>query len=136
MTSYLYMFKASGLQRYIFATQPLREAIGASQLLIDLTEDYLDRALEAADATEHQTPVQRAAGSAILEFDDRQALERFYAIWPLVVSELAPGLEIDQWCARRRPENLFEDLQRGWNALRHRRNVKMSPLPELAPVVR
>ena len=136
MTSYLYMFKASGLQRYIFATQPLLEAIGASQLLIDLTEEHLARALDAAEASDHQTSVQRAAGLAILEFDDREALERFYAIWPLVVSKLAPGLEIDQWCAERRPGKLFEDLQRGWNALRHRRNVKMSPLPEIAPVVR
>lgn len=135
MTKYLYMFKASGLQRYIFATQPLREAIGASQLIIELTENYLDDALMQTGADESCKTIQRAAGSAILEFDDEKALRRFYALWPLLVSQIAPGLEIDQWAAKR-SDNLFDDLEDGWEALRARRNTSPPPIPEVAPVVR
>lgn len=135
MTKYLYMFKASGLQRYIFATQPLREAIGASQLIIELTEDYLPKTLKKLGIDDRCKTIQRAAGSAILEFDDEESLRKLYALWPLLVGEIAPGLVIDQWAVER-SANLFADLQRGWDALRAKRNIAPPPLPEVAPVVR
>lgn len=137
MTSYLYMFKASGLQRYIFATQPLKEVIGASQLLIELTSTYLTRALARCAPSGGYQIIQEVAGSAIIEFDSREELETFYALWPLLVSQLAPGVELDQWAGpREEQENLFADLQRGWDALKERRNLAVPPLPETAPVAR
>ena len=134
-SKWLYMFTTSGLQRFIFATQKLKEVIGASQLIIDLTEDYLDAALRQAGIPEDSvTTVQRAGGSAILEFSKKRHVETFYQVWPPVVSEVAPGLEFQQWASPLTSDNYFDDLQRGWDALSAGRNIGRPPAPEVAPV--
>lgn len=59
----------------------MREVIGASQLIVDLTESYLEETLEAIGAGGHYKVIQKMAGQAILEFSNFEVLKTFYAIW-------------------------------------------------------
>lgn len=90
---WLYMFKASGLQDFIFATNRLKHAIGASQMILQLTEHWLVESLKSLDVSA-QNILQNAAGQGAIRFDDEATAQRFASIWPLLCSVLAPGLDM------------------------------------------
>lgn len=133
---WLYMCKASGLQSYIFATNRLKDVVGASQLIKNLTGKYLDAALSVCGVSSDGIEIiQRAAGQATILIDDRDALERLVTIWPAACAVLAPDLSIQQWYTEVTSTRLFDHLQEGWDALRDRRNLNHASLPELTPPV-
>lgn len=131
------MFKASSLQRYIFATNKLREVVGASQLIANLADRYLSQTLGQL-GLEHGADfdiLQQAAGQATLLFYDHEPARRLYLVWPALVAQLAPGLEAHQWLGQVKGGDVFATLQAGWGALRELRNTRQPRLPELTPPV-
>lgn len=131
------MFKASGLQRYIFATNKLREVVGGSQMIAHLAGKYLDTTLDELGFERGRDVqiLQQAAGQATLLFHDETNARHFYAIWPVLVSQLAPGLETHQWMGEVEEGGLFDTLKAGWQALRALRNISQPAFPELTPPV-
>jgi hypothetical protein len=129
----LYMFKASGLQTFIFSSNRLKDVVGASQCIELLTGEYLDVVLDEMGLTPSDFRViQRAAGSATLLFEDVAHARQLQRIWPLICHMAAPELGITQWSGEV-SGGLFDALRQGWAALRSRRNVPAITLPELAP---
>lgn len=96
-----WLLEAKGVQRYIFAAGPLRDLIGASELVHtiatsdgdDLLQQVL-RALKAADPAFPNLTLSRRAGGALSLHGDRAALERVRNQMRLAIMTSRPGLEL------------------------------------------
>ncbi|MFI4996046.1 MAG: hypothetical protein ACHQAQ_09715 [Hyphomicrobiales bacterium] len=118
-----YLFEAKGIQRYIFDSGPLRDLVGASDLVAELaaspegaredaddvlrTEaaselvaetgyDLIGKVLWALGVEERGATrfSRRAGGAFCLHSDSPATLDRVRALWRLVVGLHCPGLEI------------------------------------------
>lgn len=134
MASWLYMWKASGLQRYIFATPRLRDVIGASQLIEDLTSATFEQTLDALGYVSGRDldVVQASAGALTLVFEDHDAMVRFGQHFAVIVRLSAPALTTSS-CAVEVTGSLFDAMQRGWDELRAARNRPGATIPAAAP---
>jgi hypothetical protein len=94
-----YLFEAKGIQRYILAGGRLLDIAGASELLAATAksrgDDLVASVLAAAGWPEKPRFSRRAAGAFMLHYTSSLApqFERFRALWRLVFSQHAPGLE-------------------------------------------
>jgi len=84
-------FEIDGIQSFIMDSGRLRDIIGASELVDQLTEDVLDACIKQLGlADDHFS--RRAGGAFIYLSEDPKQIEHFAAVWSVVVSEYAPGL--------------------------------------------
>ena len=60
---YLALFDCAGIQEYIFAGNRLRENVGASELITQATDEYVELSVEAATGNSHLSLVQRQSRS-------------------------------------------------------------------------
>jgi len=88
----LFGFAAKEIQSYVFRSDKLKDMVGASELVNDLCESFLDDCLMKSGAS--CRVLSRAAGSARVRFDDVAEARRFAAVWPLLVDEFVPGLVV------------------------------------------
>lgn len=130
--SWLYRYEAKGIQKYVLATDRLREAAGASTLVEQLEND-VRKLLPLGTSTVEMKSA--AAGQATLVFHDRQPLESFAAIWPLFVARTRPGLTLVQAWAEIGAAG--EDAARKLvqERLEAARNAPSPELPEAGPLV-
>ena len=99
--SHAYLFAAKGIQRYILDSGPLRDLVGASDLVAGLAAhpeagpDLIGRVLKALDLEDGpDVAVSRRGASAFCLHADRpEALERVRALWRLTIGIRCPGLE-------------------------------------------
>ena len=91
MTKYLYGASVQGIQGYIFATNELKQIVGASELVERVCTTLFSKSLAAG-----AQPVVTAAGNIKYIFDDRTALEKAVRLFPKLVAETAPGITISQ----------------------------------------
>ncbi|GMV38835.1 MAG: hypothetical protein AMXMBFR64_05510 [Myxococcales bacterium] len=97
MASYLYRYEARGIQRWILATDVLRDLKGGSECVERLGERA--EALLGTLGCDVERQVT-TAGVGQYIFPAFEPLARFSALWPLVVAVEAPGLELSQaWVA-------------------------------------
>jgi hypothetical protein len=87
-----YLFEASSIQQFVFASNRLKEIVGASELVEALCGDLLDSALQATHAEGRVTFSRKAGGAFFAFFDDLGTRDEFATLWPLVVQQHAPGL--------------------------------------------
>lgn len=90
---YLYRYEAKSIQKYVLASDRLREIKGASAIVEQLGEHF-QRALTAQGRG--GTYQYAAAGGGTATFEDEDAAKDFYAHWPMIVAQHAPGLQIVQ----------------------------------------
>ena len=129
--SYIYRYEAKGIQRWILATDRLKEIKGASAIVEGMSH-LLERALEAQDSGGQL--IVGAAGGATVRFPNQEAAEDFAAYWPWLVHQNAPGLDLAQgWVSEEDAEASFYD--RLAVKLRADRNRLMVDLPEAGPCV-
>lgn len=121
MTSYLYRYEVKGIQSWILASERLRDLRGGSAVIEGLSK------LAEARAGEDVEVLYAAAGGATLRFPNLASLERFASGWPLVLSKVAPGLQVVQgWAPEGEPQRMYDRLGED-------RSRPMVELPEAGP---
>lgn len=89
MSAWLYRAEARGIQRWILASDRLRELKGGSAIIEDLTRTGVELAIELGGEK-----IVAAAGGLTLRFPDDRSLRAFAAHWPMLVARRAPGLDL------------------------------------------
>ncbi|MFN8614202.1 MAG: hypothetical protein U0931_42115 [Vulcanimicrobiota bacterium] len=124
--SWYYRYETKGIQNWILSSNKLRDLAGGSALVEELTQAARERALALKDTT----VVQATSGSMTAIFSTTENLERFVADWPMMVSYLAPGLQmIHAWVEEK------EGLPALFQRLAARRNEVYLDEMELNPWV-
>lgn len=99
-TKYLYGAAVQGIQGFIFQTNKLREIVGASALVEEIcTEKFKEMvgsSYEEYDIVKKCGSILHAAGNIKYVFDSRQECERIVRLFPMVISETAPGITVSQ----------------------------------------
>jgi hypothetical protein len=115
-TAHTFLFEVKGIQRYVFDSGPLRDVVGASDLVAGLVKSPVPRS--GADAGESDDDLigqvkkviaaaepapdvklifsRRASGAFCLHSDNKTALDEIRALWRLAVQLRCPGLEITE----------------------------------------
>lgn len=90
--AYLYGSSIQGIQSFIFETNKLREIVGASEIVDNLSGNFFKEKfkLNSPDFIMH------AAGNIKLVLEDRDLLAEIVRAWPKIVQEKAPGLTLSQ----------------------------------------
>jgi hypothetical protein len=134
MTVYAYLFEAKAIQSFILDSGKLRDLIGASELVDSLTEELLPVALRALEYQD-EDPIRfsRRAGGALYAFaDDKDALDRFTALWSLLMGQYAPELSFD--VGRGDGDDAAKAIANARLALRGNTSRVRPALPVTAPI--
>jgi len=89
-----YVFEARGIQRFILEGGRLRDVVGASELIEWMSTRLPDDVVAAAGVGDEVRFARRAGGAVTVLARDREALERFAALWSLAVRQALPGIEV------------------------------------------
>ena len=96
---YLYGFSIHRIQNYLFATNRLREILGASELVNTICEDFFTEQCRKLEVTiRPENVLLQAAGNirCVFEASERAALAKLVRQFPRAVENLAPGLHCSQ----------------------------------------
>ena len=91
MNKYLYGASVQGIQGYIFATNELKQIVGASELV-----EFVCTSLFSEKLAVGAQQVVAAAGNIKYIFSDRAAVEKAVRCFPKIVAETAPGITVSQ----------------------------------------
>lgn len=94
MTIYVYLFTAQNIPSYILATNRLKEIVGGSELIENLTGSILDEVMDKVGANIQWS--RRGDGTVYLFSSNANNIQRFASLWPLIVRQYAPDLEFIQ----------------------------------------
>ncbi len=91
------LFELNSIQSYLFSSGKLRDMVGASELLDQLTNgssegNLLDAVLDAAEMKERIQFSRRAGGAFYAFSEDAEAIADLRRLWTLAVQQTAPGL--------------------------------------------
>lgn len=87
---YLYGASIQGIQKYIFQTNELKDIVGASELVNQICEDFVERYSTGGEMIVH------AAGNIKCIFDNEDACRRAVREFPRYAMGTAPGITISQ----------------------------------------
>ena len=93
---YLYGASVQGIQGFIFATNRLREIVGASDIVEDIATDFFEKVLLRDMESSSYSEIIMAAGNIRLLFDKREDVERLFRIAPKKVMQKAYGITLSQ----------------------------------------
>lgn len=128
MSQFLYVYASRGIQEFVLRGTKLKEMVGASELIEDLSTSVLPQTLHALDLQHKSTLVSQAAGAARILFDSEESARRLAALWPMVVSLKAPGLQIVQAIVKME-DSILETVARAERQLAVERNLLHPTLP-------
>lgn len=136
MKTNAFLFEAKAIQSYILDSGRMRDLIGASELVDALTSELLPVALSALGYGE-EDPIRfsRRAGGALYAFagdKHKDKLDRFAALWSLLVPQFAPGLAFD--VGRGAGEDAAGAFDAARDALREDASRVYPALPVTAPI--
>lgn len=149
MTYLIYQFEAVSIQDYIFADGKIKTMVGASELLESITNELLDEAtkkLELKPITAENIKDQeelkldcdqvifpRRAGSVFqMVMQNTNKAEAFAKLWPILVSNFAPGLRFSATLKSGDDFNKVSKAVR--DELNIQKNNPQSQLPESTPI--
>lgn len=149
MTYSIYQFEAVSIQDYILADGKIKTMVGASELLEAITNELLDSAIQALglkavdiDQIKGQTELvleankvifPRRAGSVFqMVLQNAEKAQEFAALWPIMVSNFAPGLRFSAALATDKDyQKAVKDVR---DALTIQKNQPQPLLPESTPL--
>lgn len=94
----IYTFEAKSIQSYILDSSKLRDMIGASELIEDITAGLLNKVLQALNLQENQDIEfsRRAGGAFIAILQTPKHAQKLRDLWTFTVRTCLPGLEFVQ----------------------------------------
>ncbi|NOZ85851.1 MAG: hypothetical protein GXP49_06245 [Deltaproteobacteria bacterium] len=131
--TWLYRYEVKGIQKFILATNKLKEIRGASSLIEDIGSLFSNALAGCGlDDTMFKTLEPPAAGGATIEVGSEhlEKLEEFMAAWPMIVHLHAPGIQVVQAKVEKQKDSV--SLYRKLASERSRQSVE---LPEAGPLV-
>ncbi len=127
--TYSYLFEAKSIQSYIFATNKLKEIIGGSELIEQLTSEYglLKRTLQSLGLEEGENiKLSRCGGAAFYAFGEEVPIKKLANLWPLVFRQYAPDMEfINALASGISPTDAFKKAHDVLMADRNRPKVRL-----------
>lgn len=127
---YSYLFEAKSIQSYIFSTNKLKEIIGGSELIEQLTakEGLLRQTLTTIDL-DNTIQLSRCGGAAFYAFsENKDAINRLANIWPLAFRQYAPDMEFIH--AKAGSDTRIKAFQEAHSRLMADRNCPKVKLPQ------
>lgn len=108
MNHYLYGARINGIQSYIFETGRLKEILGASEQVEQISAELkLFQQLVGETAyQEEEDLLLHAAGKIIYRFRDRSTCEQVVRAFPRAVAQVAPGIRVSQAVVKLPPNQL------------------------------
>lgn len=135
MSGYLYSFAAKEIQNFILFGGKLQEMVGASELVNQLCQDFLESCFSGLGIDKKKySIITQAAGWARIRFDNLEDAHLFASYWPFLSNRFAPGIKVVQ--ALVEVKNSFADaVIQSEKILRTERNVIWPDLPEIGPLI-
>jgi hypothetical protein len=155
---WLFVTAAKGLQGYVFRSDPLKEMTGGSELIELLPrtqdegrsgaaprrpmpllprtqdEDYLAKVLARMEMQGNHDVLTDASGAARILFQEEADARHLALLWPLLVSQFAPGLEVTVSVVPVNG-NLGDAIEKAEREINIHRNLPSAALPEAGPWV-
>lgn len=133
---YFYAFEAKEIQRFILQSDKLKEMLGGSEIVARLCDDFLKDALQQLGLDGRHEMIANAAGWARILFYDEDAMATFFAHWPFLAEQFAPGLQMIQAVTEIADKSeLPEAIYLVGRQLRRERNLALRTLPEITPLI-
>ncbi|KOR33099.1 hypothetical protein TI05_03095 [Achromatium sp. WMS3] len=133
MSVYFYLFETQSIQSYILNTNQLKEISGASELLESITGDILQDTLKTVCGDKNLITHARYSSGTFYAFSDNaQAMEKFTALWPLIVRQYAPDLSFVQ--AQGQGDTYYNAYRNALGKLLVMRNSPVARLPQAPPM--
>jgi hypothetical protein len=135
---WLFVAAAKGLQTYVFRSDPLKEMVGASELIESLPRSegtgFLAKVLALADCSSDYEVLTDASGAARILFQSKADALLLARIWPLLAAQFAPGLEVSVTVVSV-AENLGVAIEQAEREINVNRNVPVPAVPVAGPWV-
>lgn len=138
---WLFVAAAKGLQKYILRSDPLKEMIGASELIESLprtrslNSGFLANVLPHLDLAGEPVVLTDASGAARILFHSKDDAESLARVWPELSRHFAPGLEMAVSVVEVEPGQFDAAIKESERELTVNRNKPAPALPEAGPWV-
>lgn len=135
MTISAYLFEVRSIQPFLFASGKLKHMVAGSELIDYLCTQPLEEALTVCGLEGHSRKAYspRCAGGAFyLLIDDVTKARRLRRLWPMLVSQLLPGVEQVDALIEEAP-TAREAIRLGLEGLKEARNRPAAILPAASP---
>jgi hypothetical protein len=136
---WLFVAAAKGLQGYVLRSDPLKEMIGASELIESLPrtkgDGFLAKTLAQLDPQGKHEVLTDASGAARILFTEKQPAEQLARLWPVLAAQFAPGLEISVALVQVENGQLGAAIEQAEHDINVNRNLPAPSLPEAGPWV-
>ncbi len=126
---YLYGASVQGIQGFVFATNRLREIIGASDIVEDISINFFYKILEDSGIdTGAYTVIVMAAGNVRLLFERKDDVQKLFEVAPKRVMQRAYGITLSQAAVEVKDGLDRKTIDRLEKKLKAARNRAMIPL--------
>ncbi|MCP5517577.1 MAG: hypothetical protein H7A45_10015 [Verrucomicrobiales bacterium] len=140
---WLFVTAAKGLQGYVLRSDPLKEMVGGSELIEQLTRTqepgFLGKVLRQLwpgwPRPETDEVLTDSSGAARILFADREDACRLARVWPLLAGQYAPGLEVSVAVVEAPVDALAKALKDAEREINVNRNLPTADLPAAGPWV-
>ncbi|APF18781.1 hypothetical protein Calab_3153 [Caldithrix abyssi DSM 13497] len=92
MAAFLYGASIQGIQKFIFETKKLKEIVGASELVEQMSNELFQKEFKINE----DDMIMHAAGNVRLLSEDEHLIKNIVKTWPKIVGSKAPGLVLSQ----------------------------------------
>ncbi|HAB19683.1 MAG TPA: hypothetical protein PLX89_26160 [Verrucomicrobiota bacterium] len=136
---WLFVAAAKGLQSYVLRSDPLKEMVGASELIESLHRTtqggFLSNVISHLGFAQSYQLISDASGAVRIRFSDHQDALRLARLWPVLAGQFAPGLEISITVVEIGSQGIGAAIQTAERELHVNRNRPSADIPGAGPWV-